>query len=134
MAKQKEPTVFGECAYCPNPGTTQDHVPPKTIFAKGTQNRPWVPACRDCNGGATKDDEYMQRLAMLWGTEGSKDALDVEDRFFKALQREEAKGLQADVRGCLTPLKPEAELLFPGGINMALQGERLGRITDKLVR
>lgn len=93
-----------------------------------------VPACQSCNGGASKDDEYMQRLAMLWGTESSKDADAAEERFFRALQREEAKGLQADVLASLSPLSQEDELLFPGGINMALQGERLGRITDKLVR
>jgi hypothetical protein len=97
------------------------------------QNKPWVPACHDCNSGATKDDEYMQRLAMLWGADGSKDALDVEERFFKTRQREEAKGLQADVRASLVPVNAE-ELLFPGGINMALRGERLCRIADKLVR
>ena len=125
---------LGECAYCPAPATTKDHIPPQTIFAKGTQNKPWVPSCRDCNTGASKDDEYMQRFAMLWGAESSKDALDVEERFFKALQREEAKGLQAEVRASLSPMSPEGELLFPGGINLALQGERLGRIVDKLVR
>lgn len=134
MEKLKEPEMLGECAYCPNPGMTKDHIPPQTIYAKGTQDKPWVPACRSCNGGASKDDEYMQRLAMLWGAEGSKDAAAVEERFFRALQREEAKGLQANVLDSLSPLSPDKELLFPGGINMALQGERLGRITDRLVR
>lgn len=134
MAKSKKSAVLGECAYCPNPGRTKDHIPPQTIYAKGTQHKPWVPACKSCNGGASKDDEYMQRLAMLWTAGDSKDVAETEDRFFKALQREQAKGLQADVRASLSPLTPEQELLFPGGINMALQGERLGRITDKLVR
>ena len=32
------------------------------------------------------------------------------------------------------PLSPEEELQFPGGIKIALEGDRLGRITDKLVR
>src|SRR4051812_40055045 len=123
MAKSEEPEILGECAYCPNPGTTKDHIPAQTIYAKGTQNKPWVPACPSCNGGASKDDEYMQRLAMLWGTDGSKDAAAAGERFLKALQREEARGLQADVLASLSPQCPEAELLFPGGINMALGGE-----------
>lgn len=134
MVKRKESEILGECAYCPNPGTTKDHIPPQTIFAKGTQNKPWVPACRSCNGGASKDDEYLQRLAMLRGAEGCKDACAVEERFLKALQREEATGLKADVLASLSPLTQEEELMFPEGINIALQGERLGRITDKLVR
>lgn len=134
MTKSSKPEFLGECAYCPNPGTTKDHIPPQTIYAKGTQNKPWVPACGSCNGGASKDDEYMQRLALLWGAEASKDAQDVEERFMRALQREEAKGLQIDTLASLSKQKSEQELLFPGGINIALQGERLGRITDKLVR
>lgn len=134
MAKSKTSEILGECAYCLNPGTTKDHIPPQTIYAKGTENKPWVPACGSCNKGASKDDEYMQRIAMLRGTEESKDAAAAEERFFRALQREEAKGLRADVLASLSPLSREEELLFPGGINMALQGERLGRITDKLVR
>jgi hypothetical protein len=134
MAKSEEPTVLGECAYCENPGTTKDHIPPQTIYAKGTQNKPWVPACRICNGGASKDDEYMQRLGMLWGADGSSDANNVEQRFMRAIRREEANGLQADVLASLSKQTSEQGLLFPGGINMALQGERLGRITDKLVR
>jgi hypothetical protein len=134
MAKANKRKILGECAYCPNPGTTKDHIPPQTIYAKGTQNKPWVPACRSCNGGASKDDEYMQRLAMLIGAEASKDALAVEERFMRALQRDDAKGLQADTLASLSQQTPEQELLFPGGINMALQGERLGRITDRLVQ
>jgi hypothetical protein len=85
MAKSKEPENLGECAYCPKQGTTKDHIPPQTIYAKGTQNKPWVPACQCCNGGASKDDEYMRRLAMLWGTDGSKDAAAAEERFFHNL-------------------------------------------------
>lgn len=134
MTRANSPIVLGECAYCPNPGTTKDHIPPQTIYAKGTHNKPWVPACHSCNRGASTDDEYMQRLAMLWGAEASKDAQAVEERFIRALQRKEAKGLQSEVLASLSKQTPEQETLFPGGINIALQGARLGRITDKLVR
>ena len=74
MAKSKEPEILGECAYCPNPGTTKDHIPPQTIYAKGTQNKPWVPACRSCNGVRVKTMSICSCLAMLWGADGSKDA------------------------------------------------------------
>jgi hypothetical protein len=52
-----------------NPATTRDHLPPQGLFAKGMPNKPWVPSCLDCNRGASKDDEYMQRLAMLCGAD-----------------------------------------------------------------
>jgi len=114
---------FGECAYCPKPATTKDHVPPRGIFAKNMPNKPWVPACESCNGDASKDDEYMQRLSMLWGADACDDAVEVGEKFMRSLNYPEAKGLQAELHRSLTPLEDEA--LFPGGINMALQGERL---------
>lgn len=95
-------------------------------------NKPWVPACRSCNAEASLDDEYMQRLSMLWGADACKDAIEVGEKFMRSLERHEARGLHAEVRGSLSPL--EDETVFPGGINMALAGDRLGRITDKLVR
>lgn len=132
MAKKKKD--LGECAYCPNPATTKDHVPPKTIFAKRTQNRPWVPACEDCNREASKDDEYIQRLAMLYGAEACNDALDVGERFMRALEHKEAKRLQTSVINSLSPQTPEQEVMFPDGINIALEGDRLTNIMKKIVR
>lgn len=85
-----------------------------------------------CNGNASKDDEYIQRLSMLWGADSCSDAVEVGEKFLRSLSYPEAKGLQTDVRRSLSPLEDES--LFPGGINIALQGERLGRITDKIVR
>jgi len=123
---------LGPCAYCGQPATTEDHVPPRGMFSKRMPNKPWVPSCDPCNSGASKDDEYMQRLSMLWGADCSQDAIEVGEKFMRSLEYPEAKGLQTEVRRSLSPL--EDEKLFPGGINMALKGERLARVTDKLVR
>jgi len=130
--RRKKVKDLGECAYCPAPATTEDHIPPKGMFAKGMPNKPWVPSCLACNNGASLDDEYMQRLSMLWGADGCQDAIEVGEKFMQSLERPEARGLQAEVRRSLSPLEDES--LFPGGINMALQGDRLGRVVDKLVR
>lgn len=133
MAKRrKKDNHLGECAYCPAPATTKDHIPPKGMFAKATPNKPWVPACRSCNVGASLDDEYMLRLSMLWGADACNDAIEVGEKFMRSLERPDAQGLQAEVRRSLSPLEDES--LFSGGINMALQGDRLGHVTDKLVR
>jgi hypothetical protein len=115
--RRKKDDHLGECAYCPAPATTEDHIPPQGIFAKGTPNKPWVPACRSCNGDASLDDEYMQRLSMLWGADACKDAIEVGEKFMRSLKRPEAQGLQAEVRRSLSPVEDES--LFPGGINMA---------------
>ena len=95
---RKKDSDLGECALCPAPATTEDHMPPKGIFAKGMPNKSWVPVCRSCNGGASLDDEYMQRLSMLWGADACKDAIEVGEKFLRSLERAEARGLQAEVR------------------------------------
>jgi hypothetical protein len=130
--RRKKSRNLGECAYCPAQATTEDHVPPKGMFAKATQHKPWVPACETCNGGASMDDEYMQRLSMLWGADKSRDAIEVGDKFMRSLDKPEAGGLQAQVRRSLSTV--EDELLYPGGIGMALEGDRLGRVMEKIVR
>jgi hypothetical protein len=130
--RKKKHKHLGECAYCPAPATTQDHIPPQGMFAKGMPNKPWVPACLSCNSGASLDDEYMQRLSMLWGADACQDAVEVGEKFMRSLERPQAGGLQAEVHRSLSPLEDES--LFPGGINIALEGDRLGRVTDKLVR
>jgi hypothetical protein len=133
MSKQRDKNKdLSECAYCPAPATTRDHIPPKGMFAKGMPNKPWVPSCLACNNGASLDDEYMQRLSMLWGADASKDAIEVSEKFMRSLERPNARGLQAEVRRSLSPLEDES--LFPGGINFALSGDRLGRVVEKLVR
>lgn len=57
----------GECTYCGTVGPlTNDHVPPKGLFPKGT----WpdlikVPACASCNAGFSKDDEYFRMMLTI---------------------------------------------------------------------
>ena len=51
------------CTYCPNPATTDDHVPPKGLFSEplpGPSSLITVPACESCNPGSSKDDEYFK--------------------------------------------------------------------------
>ena len=130
--RRKIATSYGECAYCAAPATTKDHIPPKGMFATGVVSKPWVPACQTCNRDAGLNDQYIQRLSMLWGADASNDALEVGERFIRSLERPEARGFAGELHRSLSPLEDES--LFPGGINLALQGDRLGLITDKLVR
>jgi 5-methylcytosine-specific restriction endonuclease McrA len=57
-AKQKS------CAYChATDDLTDDHIPPQNLFPKprpSNLNLITVPACRKCNGSASKDDEYFR--------------------------------------------------------------------------
>jgi hypothetical protein len=60
------------CAYCGESASTRDHVPPENIF---TPPRPsnliTVPACGDCNHGASADDEvFRNELSIMAGSFG----------------------------------------------------------------
>lgn len=64
MSKQR--SVRGTCTYCGRTREiTDDHVPPQNIFPSP---RPpdliTVPACRQCNQGSSREDEYF-RIAIL---------------------------------------------------------------------
>jgi len=48
------------CAYCGGPPDTVDHVPSKILLDDPLpDNLPVVPACTSCNGGFSRDEEYM---------------------------------------------------------------------------
>ena len=61
MAKNKK-RKKGICAFCGIEGEiTDDHVPPKNLFEGFPDNELIkVPACKKCNGGSSKDDEYFR--------------------------------------------------------------------------
>jgi hypothetical protein len=60
------------CAYCGNPAATRDHVPPKKLFTPPLPaNLITVPACDQCNNGASNDDEvFRNELSIMAGSFG----------------------------------------------------------------
>jgi hypothetical protein len=68
MARTKQPQ--DECAYCGDPATTVDHIPPKRLFTPPLpSNLVTVPACKKCNNGASNDDEiFRDEMAILCGS------------------------------------------------------------------
>jgi hypothetical protein len=60
------------CAYCGNPATTRDHVPPEKLFTPPLpDNLITVPACEQCNNGASDDDEvFRNELSIMAGSFG----------------------------------------------------------------
>jgi hypothetical protein len=60
------------CAYCDNPATTRDHVPSKKLFTPPLPaDLITVPACGQCNNGASNDDEvFRNQLSIMAGSFG----------------------------------------------------------------
>ena len=52
--------LTGRCIYCGRPGETKEHVPPRALLDKPYPDAPpVVAACQQCNGGYSKDEEYV---------------------------------------------------------------------------
>ena len=56
------------CVYCGDRASSRDHVPPKLLLKSPyPRNYRTVPACADCNGGYSKDEEYFRVVLGLSG-------------------------------------------------------------------
>lgn len=66
MSKNKPPKT-GTCVYCGKAGNlTNDHIPPKNLFAKPRPNNlVVVPSCYSCNSNESADDEYLRLMLSL---------------------------------------------------------------------
>ena len=93
VQKQKESCVY--CGSSPE-NLTVDHIPPKCLFPKGTEDLITVPACSQCNNGASKDDEYFRQM-IVFSIQSSDhpEAKEIIDRALRNLSREEAKDFTA---------------------------------------
>jgi 5-methylcytosine-specific restriction endonuclease McrA len=60
------------CAYCGEPATTDDHVPPKFLYTLPLpSNLVTAPACATCNNGPSNDDaEFRNHLSIIAGSFG----------------------------------------------------------------
>lgn len=63
MSKKKLPWWHGmQCAYCNNVADSEDHIPPRSLYAKATPNLVTVPSCGDCRRKYPKDDEFFRTI------------------------------------------------------------------------
>jgi hypothetical protein len=129
----------GECAYCGKIGpVTDDHVPPKNMFGSPRPNNlVKVPSCKECNQGASKDDEYFR----IWTTireasKGNRDREAVLPATLRSLEREEAKGLQIDFDRSrfLAPQFTETGIYVGHQPAFVAEGRRLDRVTIRIVK
>ena len=95
----QQPEIEKVCIYCGSTeNLTDEHIPPKNIFPKPRPNNiqlVTVPACKECNRGYSKDDEYFRlTLCMSQNVGDNPEARKNRDIIFRSLYRSDAKGFR----------------------------------------
>jgi hypothetical protein len=106
-----------QCAYCGQPATTRDHVPPKGLFTPPLpKNLITVPACGDCNHGASDDDLiFRNELSIMAGSFG--ESAKAAERLPRSIRR--IRRNRATLKRMVLNAKP-VERYSVGGIYLGL--------------
>lgn len=127
------------CVYCGSKDNlSDDHIPPRGIFPKP---RPdgliTVRACKTCNGGASKDDEYFRMMLCL--SQDSGDSPEAQKNWapiFHSLERPEAQGMKKSFLGSIRPV----QAMTWGGIHLGrkmgftVKFDRISHVIERTVR
>jgi hypothetical protein len=129
----------GTCVYCGEfRRLTDDHVPPQALCSKPRpSDLVVVPSCADCNGGASKDDEYFKTVMVWKETAGSHpEAGRIRESVFRGLAMPEkakfARRLVAGIR--------EVDVRTPAGLHVGratsfdVDLTRLDRVVARVTR
>ncbi|MXY32976.1 MAG: HNH endonuclease [Boseongicola sp. SB0664_bin_43] len=128
-----------ECVYCGSTEqTTDDHVPPKSLFPKPRpSNLITVPCCRKCNHSASKDDEYFRSMLAMRNDAGEhSEAQKVLPAVFRSLRRTEGSGFTKKLLQNVTPV----DVRTPAGLYVGRAGgykvenESLERVVARIDR
>ena len=116
--------------------TTLDHVISKTLIPEPRPNNLLtVPACQECNGGFSKDEEYLRdRLSAAVGGYDFE-APATWDKAWRSMQRPKAKGkkfgLFKDVFKLPAPVQTKDG---PSDMGVLMNKQRVNRVVEKMVR
>lgn len=103
---------------------TDDHVPPKNLFAKPRPHLIVISACGECHSSTSKDDEYFRlTVCMSEGAGGHPKARANWESILRSLKRENAVGFQRSFVSSIELIRVHT----PGGLYL---GERLAYDVD----
>jgi hypothetical protein len=125
------------CVYCGAIATTDDHIPPRCLYGKNKpSNLVTVPACEDCNQGASMDDQYAMRLAAVEGAERTKAGEEVNEAFERSLQRPQAAGMSRSFYESTYPVEvfTQSGLFVRHGVGFDVQPDRITTLMNRLIR
>jgi hypothetical protein len=120
------------------PADTDDHIPPRALFAKRTGSRlVTVKSCRRCNEGVSDDDEYFRDTVLKYHrvSELPRAESQVAAMLRAAANPRKARYTAATLRGFT-----EVSVITPAGIDLGVQpayrvnGDRIERAARRYVR
>ena len=139
---EEVPAEFADfCVYCGSvekDNLSDDHVPPESVFPKP---RPGglitVRACKTCNGGASKDDEYFRMMLCL--SQDAGDSTEAQKNWapiLRSLERPQAQGMK---KALLESIRPVQAMTWSGihlGVKMGfhIEFDRISRVIERTVR
>lgn len=129
----------GVCVYCGKTAMlTPDHVPPKSLFlSPRPSNLITVPSCTNCNGGASKDDEYFKNAIILRDDVAiHPDVPQLLKEVMASLRRPEQENFTCAFLQKMTPVNLTTRTgLFVGRtMVMDVSGRRIRRVLNRTIR
>jgi len=126
------------CIYCQsNPGETDDHVPPKSLFPKPRpSNLITVPACDQCNKSFKNDDEYFLNIALEWAASESSDGRQIADNRLRSMKRKESRRFWQSLVAKTEPVevRTPSGLYLANSLEVRLDGGRIARTITRIVK
>jgi hypothetical protein len=138
MARRKQQKRMGQCAHCLSEGeVTDDHLPPRNLFP--TPLPPGlavVPACKECNEGASLDDEYFRQILVFSEQAGGHPAAkELQAKVFRALQNPKKRKFKERFLQAMG----RVDLFSAGGVYLGprlgytVNNDRLNRVATRIL-
>jgi len=126
--------TISKCVYCgERDGTEKEHAVGRLFFPKPRpDNLVTVPACRECNRGVSKDEEYVRAVLLtLMDTEEASAAIRLRaEELRRSFEREEGKPLANLILSSVQWVNVES----PAGIMLPNKVPLIGADTDRMYR
>jgi len=125
------------CAYCGEPATTVDHIPPESLY---TPPRPsnliTVPACSKCNNGASIDDElFRNELSIMAGSFGeSTNAAERLKTSLRGIRRNKGMLHRMVLRAQEVDRYSVGGIYLGKGYAVPVQPDAHRRVTERIIR
>jgi hypothetical protein len=127
----------GACAYCGAIGTvTDDHIPPRNLFAPPRVGLITVPCCERCRNGTWLDDEYLRiALSRRDDARAHPSLAALQPDIDRSLQRPEAPLLAARIERETEPAHyTTAEGLIVPGLVITPDFFKIARVMERITR